>query len=303
VSRGGEEHRITHGGYAAVVTAVGGGLRLLRHEDRDLIRPYEAGEVRPRFRGSLLAPWPNRVVDGRYTFDGATYQLDITEPERGHALHGLVCWSRFDLEDRRPSSVTAAHRIVPRTGYPFEVEVRAHYELDEHGLVCTVTAANRGDGPAPFGVGSHPYLLGGPGTVDSWTLEVPVTRVLEVTEGRLVPRGLADVAGGAFDFAVDRSLEGLEVDHAFTGLRSDADGLARARVRGPDGSGVMCTWDPVALPWVQVHTADLAPPEPSRAGLALEPMSCPPDAFNSGVDLRVLAPGGSREDWWRIGAL
>jgi aldose 1-epimerase len=303
VSRGGEEHLLSHGGYTAVVTAVGGGLRLLSHEGRDLVRPYEPGEVRPRFRGSLLAPWPNRVVDGRYTFRGATYQLDLTEPERGHALHGLVCWSRFDLVDRAPSTVTAVHRLVPRTGYPFEVTVSAHYALDEDGLTCTVTAVNDGDEPAPYGVASHPYLLGGAGTVDDWTLELPATRVLEVTEDRLVPQGLADVAGGPFDFAGGRALRGLEVDHAFTGLVADDEGWVRASVRGPDGSGAHVTWDPAALPWVQVHTADLEPPEPSRAGLAVEPMSCPPDAFNSGVDLRVLAPGGSARDSWRVGAL
>jgi aldose 1-epimerase len=303
VSRGGEEHEISHGGYSAVVTAVGGGLRLLRYDGRELIRPYEHDEVRPRFRGSLLAPWPNRVVDGRYTFQGTTYQLDITEPERGHALHGLVCWSRFDLVERERSSVTAVHRVVPRTGYPFEVEIGAHYALDEDGLRCTVTAVNTGDRAAPYGVASHPYLLGGAGTVDDWTLELPVTQVLQVSEDRLLPQGLADVAGGAFDFAAGRPLRGLEVDHAFTGLVGDDDGLVRATVRGGDGHGVRCTWDPVALPWVQVHTADLAPPEPSRAGLALEPMSCPPDAFNSGVDLRVLPAGGSASDGWRVGAV
>lgn len=303
MSRGGEEYQITHGGYVAVVTAVGGGLRLLRHDGRELIRPYAQEEVRPRYRGALLVPWPNRVVDGRYSFDGTAYQLALTEPERGHALHGLVAWDRFDLVDRTATSVTAVERIVPRTGYPFELEVRAEYALDDRGLTCTVTAVNVDDRPAPYGVGSHPYLVAGPGSVDDWTLELPAAGVQEVTEERLVPLGVVDVAGGRFDFHRARALTGLEIDHAFTGLGADPDGLVRARVRAEDGTGVECAWDPTSLPWAQVHTADVPAPETTRAGLAVEPMSCPPDAFNSGVDLRVLAPGGSARHRWTIAAL
>jgi aldose 1-epimerase len=248
-------------------------------------------------------PWPNRVVDGRYTFAGTSYQLDLTEPERGHALHGLVIWERFRMVDRDAGSVRLATRIVPRTGYPFELDVEVHYALDDAGLTTTVEATNAGDAPAPYGVGSHPYLVAGEGPVDRWTLELPVTTVLEVTEDRLVPRGRVDVDGTRFDFRAGAGLDGVEVDHAFSGVVADPDGLARARVRAEDGAGVECTWDPSALPWVQVHTADLAPPELSRAGLALEPMSCPPDAFNSGTDLRVLQPGAVARDTWTVGAL
>ena len=303
MSRGGGEHLLRHGGYDAAVVEVGGGLRMLRHDARDLVRPYDAGEVRPRYRGALLAPWPNRVVDGRYTFDGTTYQLDITEPERGHALHGLVSWVRFDLVDRQPDSVTAVHRLVPRTAYPFELEIRAHYRLADDGLTCQVEATNLGDRPAPYGVAAHPYLLAGPGPVDRWTLELPASTVLEVTPDRLVPQGLAATDGTGRDFREARSLDGVELDHTFTGLSPEADGLVRARVRGADGSGTEVTWDPAELPWVQVHTADLPPPEQSRAGLAVEPMTCPPDAFNSGTDLRVLPPGGSTTAAWTIAAL
>ena len=303
MSRGGAEHLIRHGDYSAAVTAVGAGLRFLRHGDRDLVRSYGADEVRPRFRGTLLAPWPNRVVDGRYSFDDETFQLDITEPERGHALHGLVAWERFELVDREVDSVTAVHRLVPRPSYPFELEVRAHYRLGADGLSCEVSARNVGERPAPYGVAGHPYLVAGPGPVDRWTFELPATQVLEATPDRLVPLGLADVAGTDFDFRSPRSLDGIEVDHALTGLAADPDGLVRARVLSEDGSGTSCTWDPAGLPWVQVHTADLPPPEASRTGLAVEPMTCPPDAYNSGIDLRVVAPGGTTSAAWTLAAV
>lgn len=301
MSRGGAEHAIRHGELTAVVTEVGGGLRLLRHGERDLVRPYGAAEVRPRYRGSLLAPWPNRVVDGRYTFGGTTYQLDLTEPERGHALHGLVCWSRFDLVTHEAAGVEVRHRIVPRTGYPFEVEVRARYALADDGLTCTVTATNHGDADAPFGTAAHPYLVAGPGPVDGWTLDLPAGQVQEVTPDRLVPTGVRPLDGDELDFRGGRPIGATAVDHAYTGLVADDDGPVRVTVRGPEGEGTRCTWDPRSLPWVQVHTADLAPPEASRVALAVEPMTCPPDAFSTGTDLRVLAPGASTEASWTIG--
>ena len=301
MSRGGVEHRLVHGDLTAVVTEVGAGVRSFTHCRRDLVLPYDEGEVRPRYRGVLLAPWPTRVVDGRYSFEQREYQLPLTEPERGHALHGLVAWSRFDRVAGDAASVTLVHRLVPTTGYPFDLEVRAAYSLDDAGLTCVVTAVNHGDRRAPYGVGSHPYLVAGDGPVDRWTLELPADQVLEVTESRLVPRQLAPVAGGTFDFREERSLDGVFLDHAFTGLRPDDEGLVRALVRGSDGAGVRCTWRASELPWVQVHTADLPPPERSRAGLALEPMSCAPDAFNSGAGLLVLEPGESVEHAWVIG--
>lgn len=302
MSLGGAEYPLQHGDYTAVVTEVGAGLRLLRHGGRDLVRSYAADEVRPVYRGALLAPWPNRVVDGKYGFDGEDFQLDLSEPERTHAIHGLVSWSRFDLRASDPSSVTLGHSVVPRTGYPFEVEVIAAYALDDRGLTCSVTTRNTGQRPAPYGVAQHPYLVAGPGPVDGWTLEVPAEKVLEVTAERLIPTGLRDVAGSDFDFRSARTIGATELDHAFTSLATTDDGLVHARLTGADGTGVECLWDPATLPWVQVHTADLPDPAESRRGLALEPMTCPPDAFNSGTDLVVLEPGAEHTAAWTIRA-
>lgn len=302
MSLGGEEYPLRHGDYTAVATQVGAGLRLLRHGDRDLLLGYVPGEVRPRYRGALLAPWPNRVVDGTYTFDGVPFRLDLSEPERGHAIHGLVAWSRFGLVDLDESSVTLNHRLVPRTGYPFRIELTVRYALDNRGLTCSVTARNTGSRRAPYGVGSHPYLVAGPGRVDDWTLELAADEVLEVTADRLIPTGLAPTSDTGLDFGRARQIEATELDHAFTSLRPGTDGLVEARVTGPDGRGVACAWDPVDLPWVQVFTTDLPGPD-NRRGLAVEPMSCPPDAFNSGTDLVALEPGAEHLAQWTIRAV
>lgn len=304
MSRGAGEHRLEHGPYVAVATEVGGGLRLVQHDGRDLVRPYEAGEVRPRFRGSVLLPWPNRVADGRYPFRGETHQLALTEPDRGNALHGLVCWVRFEVREQSRSAITFGHRLVPQQGYPFELDVTVRHALDDDGLTTTVTTRNVGTQDAPYGVAPHPYLVAGTGRVDGWRLRLPVDEVLEVTPDRLLPLHRSPVDGTDRDFRTPRPIAATELDHAFTGITPDADGVARVELTDESGTGVVCSWDPGVLPWLQVHTGDL-PDEPDnhRRGLAVEPMTCPPDAFNTGEDLVVLAPGAEHAASWTVGAL
>ncbi len=310
------ETALRHGPYGAVVTAIGGGLRALTHQGRDLVRSYAAGEPRPRFRGALLAPWPNRVADGRYEFDGETHRLPLTEPERGAALHGLVCEERFGLAQPDPATAVATLRLAPRPGYPFAPALRATYRLDDDGLTTTVHVTNTGDRPLPWGAAGHPYLVAGHGgRVDGWVLTTPATSVLEVDRERLLPSRpeaggprWRPVAGTDLDFTAARRIGATTLDDAFTDLAAGADGLARVTLVDPDtGLGSAMVWDPATLPWLQLHTADLADDQPdadqSRGGLAVEPMTCPPDAFGSGVDLVVLEPGETHEVAWTVAAV
>jgi len=284
------------GAYAAEVVSVGAALRSLTRDGRDLVVPFAEGEVRPLYRGVVLVPWPNRVVDGRYAFDGAEQQLALTEPDRGHALHGLAVWSDYRVVSRSSDAVVLETEIVAQAGYPHRLRIRVEHRLGDDGLTSRITATNTGPTRAPYGSSFHPYLVGGPGRVDDWTLELDAAEVLEVDE-RLAPTGLAPVPGGPFDFAEAQRIGDRFIDHAFTGLRRH-----RATVRAADGHGAELRWDATA-PWVQVHTGDRPEPEYDRAGLAVEPMTCPPDAFNSGTDLVVLEPGGSHELVWTIAAV
>jgi aldose 1-epimerase len=302
----GRQLEIAGGGYEAVVTEVGASLRVLRRDGRDLVTPWGEEEVRPVFRGALLAPWPNRVDGGRYTADGEELQLPLTEPDRGTALHGLVAWQAWAPVEHTADAVELATRIWPTTGYPFLLDLHARYWVGAGGLSCRLTARNGGDRPAPYGCAPHPYLVAGPGRVDDWELELPATEVLEVDDERLVPAlppRTRPVAGGDLDLRGPRSLAGLFLDHAFTGLLPDGAGLAVARLRHPGGGGVEMVWDAAALPWVQVHTADRPEPRLHRSGLAVEPMTCPPDAFRSGVDLVRLQPGDEYVAEWVIRAV
>ncbi|MFP3464156.1 aldose 1-epimerase family protein [Leifsonia sp. SIMBA_070] len=296
---------LTSGDYHATIASVGATLRTLEFDGRPLVVPFDADEVRPAFRGATLAPWPNRVVDGRYTFDGEEQQLPLTEPERGHALHGLAAWLDFDAIDRSASSVTFAATIQAQAGYPHRVEVTVAFSLDEDGLLTTVTGTNTGPTRAPWGTGPHPYLVAGDGRVDDWAFTLPADQVLTVTEDRLIPIGLEpveDAEGGIWDFRAARPIGDTFIDHAFTGLSRAADGRTTVRVMAPSGTGVELEWGE-DCPWVQIHTADRPIPELHRLGLAVEPMTCPPDAYNSGTDLIALEPGESASASWVIRAV
>lgn len=295
---------LEHGAYTASIASVGASLRFLRFDGRDLVVPFDADEVRPAFRGAMLAPWPNRVVDGRYTFGGEEHQLALTEPARGHALHGLAAWLDWQVVASSPSS--AAFRVVieAQAGYPYRVQVTATFTLDDDGLRTDVEAVNLGEFDAPYGTGPHPYLVAGEGRVDDWTLELPAAEVLTVTPDRLIPVSLEPVdtaAEASFDFRAPRAIGDTFIDHAFTGLLSE-DGTTAVRLTAPSGTGVAMHWRD-GLPWVQVHTADQEVPERSRLGLAVEPMTCPPDAFSTGTDLVVLAPDTPHSVSWTISAL
>lgn len=299
----GAQHELASDGYLAVVTEVGASLRHLSHEDRELVVGWPAEVMMPAHRGALLAPWPNRITDGRYRApgpDGAEQQLPLSEPKRHNAIHGLVSWVPWRLVARTEASVVLAYRLFPQTGYPFALELSASYALGSDGLTCSVQATNLSPATAPYGCAPHPYLVAGPGHVDDWTLEVPATRVLEVTEDRLLPVGVVDVDGTRYDYRAPRTVGDAFLDHAYTGLLRDDTGLTTVRVTGADGSGAHVRFG-ADCPWVQVHTADRPEkPDISRIGLAVEPMTCPPDAFNSGTDLVLLEPGASHQASWTI---
>ena len=293
------EYKIRAGEYTATIAAHAGALRELRHRERDLIVPFPEGGPIPDYRGIVAAPWPNRIAGGRYTFDGAEYEVPINETDRGCALHGLVFPLDWTLESLDESSVTLSCSPEPTAGYPHELRVAVEYRLAEDGLHSTVTARNLGGTAAPYGVCPHPYLVAGPSPLDEWVLEIPAGTFLEVTPDRLLPKETRSVDGHGFDFRAPRAIGGTEIDHAFTDIAFDGGGQARVLVRDPGGTGVGMAWDRTCQ-WLQIHTADKQPPFPNRLGLAVEPMTCPPDAFNSGVDLIRLEPGAMHQASWSI---
>ncbi len=302
----GTQHTLRAGEYEATIASVGASLRTLTFGGRDLVVPFGADEVRPGYRGTTLAPWPNRVVAGKYTFGGTDHVLALSDPGRPNALHGLAAWLDYSVLAESADSVTLATTVVPQVGYPWRVRVETTYALSDDGLTQIVVATNESADAAPFGTGPHPYLVAGTSALDTWTFTLDAAQVLEVTADTLAPVALADVAGSErFDWRAPRALGAVEIDHAFTGV-----GSAVARLTDASGSGVEMTWD-AACPWVQIHTADQpagASHPAHRAGLAVEPMTCAPDAFNADrydydAGLLILAPGAQATASWRIAAI
>jgi aldose 1-epimerase len=295
----GTQFSLASGEYRADIASVGATLRTFRRSGRDLVLPFEEDVVRPRYLGAAaLFPWPNRVVDGRYAFGGEEHQLAITEPERGHALHGLAAWLDYTPTEQSADAVVLEATVEPQQGYPHRIRTSVRFSLGAEGLTCAVTAVNEGPSRAPFGTATHSYLVAGPGTVDDWTLTLPATRVLEVDD-RLSPLAEADVPA-EYDFRRARTVGATQMDHAFTGLVRDDAGRAEVRLVAGDGHGVSMTWGE-EYPWVQAFTSDV--PDLARGGIAVEPMTCAPDAFNSGSGLLVLEPGDRFTGSWTLAAI
>lgn len=247
------------------------------------------------YRGAIIAPWPNRLGDGTYTFDGDEYQVPITEHDRNTALHGLVSFQDFNIGSKDGHSVEFIHRIVPTTGYPFPLEIRARYTLDDTTLTTRVNAINLGLKDAPYGVCCHPYFIAGPEPLDEWTFSLPAGSVLDVDE-RLLPTGLLDIEEQPdLDFREPRPIGDVHIDHAYTQLSSGS-----IRLESASGRAISMEFDAEDLPWVQVHTADHPDLEKNRAGLAVEPMTCPPDAFRTGTNLIRIKAGSSHSVKWDI---
>jgi aldose 1-epimerase len=276
---------ITGGGYRAEVLEAGGGLGGLWYGDDPVVAPTPVPVTGGR--GQLLVPWPNRIRDGRYEFGGAARQLPVSEPRFANASHGLLRWSAWRLVARAADRVRVTCPVVPQPGYPWEVAVVAEYVVAADGLTVTLTATNRSAEPAPFAAGMHPYLdVGRP--VDDATLTLRAGTHLR-TDDRHLPTRTEPVAGGT-DFGVGRRIGAAGLDDAWTDLARDADGWASVEVAG---DRVVTVHLGPAWRWVQVFTGDTLG-EGARQALAVEPMTAPPDAFNSGTDLVVLGAG---EEW------
>ena len=298
----GDQYTLQTGGYAATVTQVGATLRELTYESSELIHGFAPSEMMPLYRGAVLAPWPNRISDGRYDFGCERHQLALNEPDRRSALHGLVAFADWRVVDRSDAHVTLAHRSWPQPGYPFQLDLEMSYTLSAEGLTWRLTATNGGAQAAPYGCSIHPYFVAGDGRVDEWELELPAREYLDVDEKLLRPREIQSVEGSTFDFRTPRTIGGIQIDNAFTGLTFDDSGYAVARLRHQTGNGIALRWDR-SCPWVQVHTADRPEPDLDRVALAIEPMTCPPDAFRTGTDLITLDPGASHTVQWSVRAL
>jgi aldose 1-epimerase len=272
----------------------GGGLRRLVAGDWDVLEGYPAGTVAEGWRGAVLLPWPNRIRHGRWAWQGRDLQLDVHSPEQPHALHGLVAWQPWTVLDAGADRATVGTTLQARPGYPFHLAAAVDYALTGDRLTVTVRVRNIGSAPAPFGVGMHPYLHVGAaedGGISGADLVVGARTALE-TDGGL-PTGERHRFHGDVGRIGHRAF-----DTPLTDLERDDDGWAHVRLRGPAGRLDLAVDD--AWPWLQLYTGDQMPEGQRRRSLAVEPMTCPPNALAEGADLLVLEPGGDWAGTWTL---
>jgi aldose 1-epimerase len=294
----GRQTELVHGAHRAVVVEVGGGLREYTVDGAAVVDGYAVGEMCNGGRGQTLIPWPNRLAGGRYEFGGDTLQLPLTEPATNNAIHGLTRWANWTVVDSSPSSAVLGYALHPQPGYPFALDCRLEYALSDAGLTVHTVSTNAGDRPCPYGTGAHPYLTAGTDTVDGATLRAPGRRYLPVDDQGIPTGTTADAEGTPYDYRTPRSLDGALLDHCYTDLVRDGSGVAEVVLSGPDRA--VRIWFGPEYPFLQLFTGDTLPVDRRRQGLAVEPMTCPPDAFHSGDGLIVLEPGQTVTTTWGV---
>ena len=292
----GKQLDIAQGGQEATITELGAGLRRYAVGGREVVKGYAADEPVSGGRGQQLIPWPNRIRDGRYPWAGKTQQLWLTEPARHNAIHGLTSYVPWTLVEHGDAHVVCELTVFSQPGWPGVLHAQLTYRLTEDGLHVTLEATNAGETDVPFGYGTHPYLTVGESTVDEVQITVPASTHLEVDD-RLLPTGLAPVDGTDLDLRDGAPVGSRVLDNAYTDLDRDADGGWTVVLRREDRHAEL--WADASFDWAQVFTGE----KRRDVGLAVEAMTCGPDAFNEGPThdgMRVLAPGESWTGRWGI---
>ena len=296
--RTGNQYVISSGEWSAVVTELGASLRELKWRGEDLIVPFDPNKVIPCCNGWVLAPYPNRVTNGQYSFDGEDYQMPIDEFDRQSSLHGYAYRYMWELEDLQESHVTLSWRSPDIAGYPFDITITATYALDENGLTETFTVHNNDSVKAPWAFGIHPWLANGKQgataaerDADSAACHLQIKAASHVTVNEaLIPTGTEPVTG-IYDLNDGPTLEGRAFDDAWVDVERAADGATTTTFTRPDGIEVKIIGDETINAW-QCYTATGAPFAEHPYGIAVEPMTAPANAFRTGDHLVTLAPNG-----------
>jgi aldose 1-epimerase len=189
--------------------------------------------------------------------------------------------------------------LHPTPDYPFLSEISVAYHLGSLGLTVTTTVTNRDDIPIPFGVGFHPYLAVTTPTIEGAQLEVPAKAFIAVDDRQLPMGEILPVAGHQLDFSRRKSLSGHELDVTYTELVRDDSGLATVVLGDSAGGEIELSVDR-NFPYIQIYTGDKLERGRRRTSVAVEPMTCPPDALRSGKDVVVLEPGQHWAGSWRL---
>jgi aldose 1-epimerase len=328
----GTQFALSFGSSSAVITEVAAGLRALVIDGVEVIQSYPESSIPPMGEGIVLVPWPNRIANATWLLDDTPQKLDITEIATGNATHGLLRNTAYRVAEQTPDAITLTASVYPQHGYPFILDTSVNYTLSETGLTVTHTIGNGSERPAPVAIGTHPYLkIGGVPTADL-ILAISATTVFE-TDEKKIPTKELPVEGTPLDLRAGRRISELHLDHGFGGagfggvgahgeaavgsaaavgatavgatavgsaaVGSAADGAVHS-LTAPDGQRVEL-WVDDNFGFVQAYTPTNFPLESGPGvAVAIEPMTAPANAFNSGQGLRWLEPGETWSASWGI---
>lgn len=227
-----------------------------------------------------LLPFPNRIADGNYIFEGKQYQLPINKPKENNTIHGFI-WNKpfqIKLSTHDESSVILHYTYLgEEVGYPFPFEVTMHYSLKSQQFKITLQIQNTGNSNMPLGYGWHPYFtLQSP--VDHLQLQLPESNILE-TNHRLIPTGNKE------KYTIFKTLQSIgntQFDTAFE-ITESAETFLTLLWNEQQQYGIRLQQSNT-LPYLQVYIP------PHRNSIALEPMSCSANAFNSLPNKNLLKP-------------
>lgn len=279
------------------VTTVGAALRAFEVGGVDVVPRYADTIATPAASGVVLVPWPNRVAGGAWSQRGKTYQLAVSEPATGAASHGLLRFTSYRPVSQASDSLTLTADVVPQTGYPFHLRTTVTYALSGGALTVTHSIENVGASAAPVALGTHPYLcIGGVDMADlTVQLDAPLRAVIDDS---LIP--IADEpVDEATDLRTPRRIGDLDLNTAYSGMPRDDRDRVRTVLAAPDGRAVEL-WAGPGFTRLQLFTTDRYPGQP--VAIAIEPMTAPANAFNSGEDLHWIEPGETWTLEWGITA-
>ena len=278
--------------YISIIPLLGANTNELVLQKDGALHEVLAGERTPEklranawHNGARLLPYPNRIQNGTYIFNNRKYQLPINFINQNHSIHGLLYDKPFihnsSHSDEKTASVTLENQYNKNeSGYPFSFITTITYELSDRGLMCSTHVTNNGTEPLPLGDGWHPYFTFG-SKVDDLALQLPSGEFLEV-DNRQIPTGNII---SLETFLQPATIGKIEFDDCFVLPRNQS--IIRSRLLNNEQNLTIDIWQETGFnKYNYLHV--YIPPD--RTAIALEPMTCPANAFNSGQNLIVLEP-------------
>ena len=251
---------------------LGGSIQELIIDDIDIIKGIsldESGisEYLAKYQSAVLFPFPNRLEDGRYTFDGKSYEFPINNSETNNAIHGFLHDKAFEVAAISNNILKLQYNDRINKSFPFNYSFGLVYTLSRDQIKIQFSIENNGEHSLPFGLGWHPYFQ--LDTIEGSTLQFSADKKYTTTE-RLLPNGFEEYNNSIIQ------IDKVSLDTAFN-LTAPTVTLKTAsyelRLQTPEDC------------YLQIYTP------PDRQSIAIEPMTCIANAFNNGIGLKTVLPG------------